>query len=81
MPSSEALLSIFITMCGAGSVGQGSICQWIDGLKLWHCVNEAPWYGGAELERAIQGTSHFTPPSSFSSKRDLIYHAPLVDSV
>ena len=44
--------------------------QWIAGLKLWHCINEAPWYGGTELERAIQGASHFAPPSSFSTKRD-----------
>ena len=44
--------------------------QWIAGLKLWHRINETPWYGGTELERAIQGASHFAPPSSFSTKRD-----------
>ena len=44
MPASEALLSIIITTCGAGSVGQGSMRQWIAGLKLWHSIDKAPLY-------------------------------------
>jgi len=50
MPASEILLSTFITTHGAGSVGKGAVKTWVLGLELWHRINGAPWYGGAELQ-------------------------------
>ena len=70
MPASEALLSIFITTQGDGSISKGTICQWVSGLKLWHQINDAPWLGRAILERSIQGASNFAPPSSITPKCD-----------
>ncbi|KAF8585604.1 hypothetical protein K439DRAFT_1646580 [Ramaria rubella] len=67
MPASKSLLSSFISMHGAGSVGEGTIRSWLEGLKGWHRINSVPWYGGAELKH---GAASFTPASSHMPKRD-----------
>jgi len=41
MPASYFLLSTFVMMHGAGSVGKGAIKTWILGLELWHRINSA----------------------------------------
>jgi len=70
MPASECLLSTFITTHGAGSVGKGAIKTWLLGVELWHRINGAPWLGGAELQRAVEGSAKLAPKSSHLSKRD-----------
>jgi len=70
MPASDFLLSTFITTHGAGSVGKGALKTWVLGLELWHRINSAPWFGGAELQRAIEGSAKLAPSSSCLAKRD-----------
>ena len=50
MPSPEWLLSAFLMSRGAGSVGKGTMTAWLQGLRLWHTVNHAPWFGVAHLQ-------------------------------
>ena len=45
MPAPEWLLSAFVTICGVGEVGKGTLSAWLLGLQLWHNVNNAPWHG------------------------------------
>src|SRR5882724_4268048 len=70
MPASESLLSHFIASRGAGSVGLGSMKTWLEGIRLWHHVNEAPWRGGAILKRTLNGAAKFSPIESIQPKRD-----------
>jgi len=70
MPASENLLSLFVATRGAGSVGEGAMKNWLQGLELWHTLNGAPWNGRAELKRVLKGSTNFTPDSSFRPKRD-----------
>ena len=70
MPASEAILSTFVTTYGAGSVGKGAIKTWVLGLELWNRINDAPWLGGAVLQRAIEGSARLAPKSSHLAKRD-----------
>ena len=53
MPTSESLLSHFIASCVAASVGKGAMSSWLEGLQLWHQVNEDPWHGGQALKRVV----------------------------
>ena len=69
MPSPEWLLSAFLTSRGASSVSKGAMTTWLQGLRLWHTVNHALWFGGAHLQRALQGSSNASPSSSSNSKR------------
>src|SRR5882672_5498920 len=68
MPAPEWLLSIFITTCGAGSVGSGSLKTWLLGLELWHIINSAPWRGAGHLKRATQGARCQAPDNSSRPK-------------
>src|SRR5882672_7291178 len=70
MPASELLLSTFITSHGAGSVGKGAIKTWLLGIELWHCINDAPWLGGAVLQQAVEGSARLAPLSSCLAKQD-----------
>jgi len=70
MPASELLLTTFITTHGAGSVGKGAIKTWLLGVELWHRINDAPWHGGAVLQRAVEGSAKLAPVSSRRAKRD-----------
>jgi len=69
MPAPEWLLLIFITTCGAGSVGGRVIKTWLLGLQFWHLINGAPWYGVAHLNRAAKGSGALAPSSSSRASR------------
>ena len=63
MPAPEWLLSTFITSHGVGIVGKGAMVTWLQGLELWHAINNAPWHGARHLKRALQGAcSRLQPP-------------------
>jgi hypothetical protein len=70
MPASEALLSIFITARGTGSVRKGAMQAWLEGLELWHHINHAPWFGGKALKRSVDGAAKHAPPSSSLPQRE-----------
>jgi len=70
MPASESMLSLFIAPCGMGSVSKGAIKSWLEGIHMWHEVNDAPWYGSHIFKRVISGTAKFTPPDSIQPKHD-----------
>ena len=72
MPASESLLSHFIASCGTGSVCLGSMKTWLEGICLWHHINEAPWQGGAILKRTLKGAAKFAPIDSIQPKREPI---------
>ncbi|KAF8590859.1 hypothetical protein K439DRAFT_1328819 [Ramaria rubella] len=69
MPALESLLSSFVSMYGTGSVSGGTICSWLEGLKLWHHINSPPWHG-SKLKHVIEGSASFTPTSSHMPKHD-----------
>ena len=69
MPSLEWLLSAFLMLRGASSVSKGTMTVWLQGLHLWHAVNHAPWFSGAHLQQALQGSSNASPASSSNPKR------------
>ncbi|KAF8229212.1 hypothetical protein L208DRAFT_1287590 [Tricholoma matsutake] len=46
MPSSEALLCLFIANQGASSVSEHTVSSWLSSLEMWHSINGAPWHGG-----------------------------------
>jgi len=50
MPTSELILSTFITSDGASLVSKGAIKTWLLGIELWNHINDAPWLGGAVLQ-------------------------------
>src|SRR5882724_10191911 len=70
MPASEFILSSFVTTRGAGSVGKSAIKSWLLGVELWHRINGAPWHGGAELARCVEGAVKLAPVSSHRAKCD-----------
>ena len=69
MPAPEWLLSSFLTTCGAGAISKGTMISWLQGLELWHTINNAHWNGGSHLKRALQGSSSAAPSSSTRPKR------------
>jgi len=68
MPASESLLSHFIASHSAGSVGLCSMKTWLEGICLWHHINEAPWQGHAILNRTLNGVAKFSPIESIQPK-------------
>ncbi len=66
MPASYALLCAFIGQY-KGQVGGNAVKNWLSGIKAWHDVNGAPWYGHhrwVELARVSarkEGASHKRP--------------------
>jgi len=68
----EWLLSVFITMRGAGAIRGGMLRTWLLSLQLWHVVNGAPWHGAAHLKRALQGSKSVTPATSSCTKCALV---------
>jgi len=42
MPTSEALLTMFITCHGTASIASLALHHWILGLELWHKMNSTP---------------------------------------
>jgi hypothetical protein len=63
MPASKALLCLFITNQGAGSVSKNTVSSWLSGLEMWHSINGAPWHGVRILKCTKQGVAKLTPPS------------------
>ncbi|KAK0467798.1 DNA breaking-rejoining enzyme [Desarmillaria tabescens] len=61
MPADDTLLSIFVAEMGAGKVKKSTIDTWIDGIKLWHEYNNAPWLGGDMLLRTKKGADTLAP--------------------
>src|SRR5882724_661837 len=70
MPAPETLLSTFISTRVAGSVGLSTMKTWIEGLRLWHIINDAPWHGSLALNHTIKGAAKMAPLSSRRPKRD-----------
>ena len=62
MPASEAILSLFIATHGAGSVSKGMMKSWLEGICMWHEINDAPWNGDRILKRVVKGAENFTLP-------------------
>ena len=73
MPGSESLLSHFIAAWGAALVGKGTMQSWLEGLHLWHQINEAAWNGGHILRKVVTGLAKFAPAESRHAK----YYVPL----
>jgi len=72
MPVSEHILSLFIAACGAGLVSKGTMKSWLEGVCMWHEVNDTPWHGSRILKRVISGTAKFTPLDSIQPKYDSV---------
>src|SRR5882724_11655049 len=70
MPAPETLLSTFISTHAAGSVGLSTMKTWIEGLCLWHIINDTPWHGSSALSHTIKGAAKMAPLSSHCPKRD-----------
>jgi len=68
MPASESLLSHFIVSHGATSVGKGTMWSWLEGLHLWHQINETPWNGSHMLRKFVMSASKFSPAESKHDK-------------
>ena len=54
MPASETILSMFISTWAAGSVSKGTMKTWIEGLCLWHVINDTPWNSNSVLRCTIK---------------------------
>src|SRR5882724_11267178 len=72
MPASELLLSLFITVQGSSSIGNSTMKTWLEGLHLWHTINDAPWHSTHLLYCTLKGATKFTPSSSHQAKRDMV---------
>src|SRR5882724_1136147 len=70
MLASRLLLSHFIASHGAVSVGLGSMKTWLEGICLWHNINEAPWHGGAILKKTLNGAAKVSPIKSIQLKHE-----------
>ncbi|KAJ7274807.1 hypothetical protein C8J57DRAFT_1592157 [Mycena rebaudengoi] len=44
MPADRFLLSAFVAEA-VGTCSGGAIRNWLNGLRLWHIFNDAPWHG------------------------------------
>ncbi|KAF8590422.1 hypothetical protein K439DRAFT_1330118 [Ramaria rubella] len=71
----EALLCTFISTCSAGPIGEGAICTWLEGLKLWYRINSAPWHGSPELKGVVE-----VYPITFQHINALHHHLDLTNS-
>src|SRR5882724_9967894 len=49
MSAPESLLSTFISTHAAGSVSKSTMKTWIEGLCLWHIINDATWHSNSAL--------------------------------
>jgi hypothetical protein len=53
MPASEALLACFVSSL-VGFYGGKTINLWLSGLRCWHIINSAPWFGDTERLHLIR---------------------------
>ena len=69
MPAKYPLLCAFIGE-HKGLVAGGTVRSWMSGLRSWHIVHHAPWYGDddwvklARVSANKEGTSHKLAPRS-----------------
>lgn len=67
MPASSFLLVTFISHY-AGSFSGSTLNLWLSGLRSWHILHQAPWFGDDDLVKLARtaahrlGTSHKRPP-------------------
>lgn len=66
MPALDALLAGFVS---SGTAKVSSAQHWVDGVRLWHNVHRAPWYGGSLLSHALSGVKKLAPASSHCALR------------
>src|SRR5882724_443152 len=64
MPTSEALLTMFIMCRGMASVSAMTMCHWLLGLELWHEINGTPWCGCSTLKQAVKVIHYLAFPIS-----------------
>ena len=64
----ESLLSHSIATWGAALVSKSTLKLWLEGLRLWHQINKAPWHGSHMLKRIVTGASKLAPAKSSLSK-------------
>src|SRR5882724_11398824 len=62
MPTSKFLLLMFITIHGSGTVGNSAMKMWLEGLRLWHTINDAPWHGFTPTALHNQSMLHIYLP-------------------
>ena len=66
MPASYALLCAFIGNHKGLTAGR-TIKSWLSGLRAWHLINHAPWYGDdkwvkmARISANKEGSRHKSP--------------------
>jgi len=58
MPVSEHLMLMFISNRVDRSISKSMMRTWIEGLPLWHIINDAPWHGGSTLSYTIKIRTH-----------------------
>ncbi|KAJ7808803.1 hypothetical protein B0H14DRAFT_2608591 [Mycena olivaceomarginata] len=69
MPASEHLLAIFAADA-AGYTSDGTVNNWLAGLKIWHDVNGAKWNGDSpQMKRVKAGVKKLVPETSKRAKR------------
>src|SRR5882724_10158977 len=72
MLAPETLLSTFISTCTARSVSLSTMKTWIEGLCLWHIINNALWHRNLALSHTIKGATKMASQSARHPKRDPI---------
>jgi len=66
MPASYPLLCTFIREHKGRQAGN-TICSWLSGIRAWHIINHAPWFGDdewvqlARVSANKEGTKHKRP--------------------
>jgi hypothetical protein len=60
MPASETLLSLFAANA-AGRISASTLNTWFAGLRFWHIVNNATWFGGDRLLQMKKGVRKLVP--------------------
>lgn len=69
MPASAHLLAIFAADA-AGYNSDGTVNNWLAGLKVWHDVNGTQWNGDSpQMKRVKAGIKKLVPPTSKRAKR------------
>ena len=64
MPTSKALLTMFITCHGMASISSLTLHHWLLGLELWHEINGILWHGHFTLRCAVKAAALLAPHTS-----------------
>ena len=62
MLASEVMLPMCISNRAAGSVIKSTMQTWVEGLQLWHVINDTPWQGGSALSHTLKVCQSDPPP-------------------